>query len=269
MNHNSSNSSGEIGNTKQISPSIHWCFTLNNYTINDISNIISIDSSIVPQYVFQEEVGESGTPHLQGYLRFKTKKRPKSVFSSDNLRGIHWEKCRNIQKSIDYCMKSDSRKGKQYFRGITRPYKLIIDNFYKWEEEIISILNNDPDDRSIHWFWESIGCKGKTTFAKWIFLNYENVIVLSGKGADMKNGIVEYQKKNSKLPKIVLINVPRSNIDFLSYTGLEEIKDMFFFSGKYEGGMICGENPHVIVFANEEPCSSKMSEDRFRIYNID
>jgi len=84
----------------------------------------------------------------------------------------------------------------------------------------------------------------------------------------MKNGIVTYNDTNKCLPKIVLINVPRSSLDFVSYTGLEEIKDMFFYSGKYEGGMVCGASPHVIIFANEEPDYNKMSSDRFKVRRI-
>ena len=109
------------------------------------------------------------------------------------------------------------------------------------------------------------GCRGKTTLQKYIYTHYKKCIVLSGKASDMKNGIIEYEKKNNILPEIVLINVPRSSKDYISYTGIEEIKDMFFYSGKYEGGMVCGANPHVICFANDEPEREKMSADRWRI----
>lgn len=165
-------------------------------------------------------------------------------------------------------MKAETRKGEIFTRNIDLPYNLMIDSFYDWQNDIVNILNQKPNDRNIYWFYEENGCAGKTTFAKWIFLNYDDVIVLSGKGSDMKNGIIKYKENTHKLPKIVLINVPRSNVDFLSYTGLEEIKDMFFFSGKYEGGMVCGPNPHVIVFANSEPNYDKMSLDRFIVNNI-
>ena len=99
---NSSNSSTinlTNGNTKrQISPAKHWCFTHNNYTQQDIEKLCS---SIVPvKYVFQEETGTEGTKHLQGYVEFKKKIRPKSLGWSDQ---IHWEKCRNIKASIAYC----------------------------------------------------------------------------------------------------------------------------------------------------------------------
>ncbi len=269
IKNSSTSSKGKLGNTKQISPSKHWCFTLNNYKQTDLEYLINIDITIVPRYIFQEEIApKTGTPHIQGYLMFKTKKRPLSVFK--NLKGAHFEKCRSVMWSIEYCQKGETRKPgtTPYARGIKTPYVIKIDKMTEWEESIINLLNEKPNDRTINWFWEDQGCTGKTTFAKWIFINYDDVVVLSGKGSDMKNGIVMYEQKNHKLPRVVIINVPRCNIDFLSYTGIEEVKDMFFFSGKYEGGMVCGENPHMLIFANQPPKMDKISLDRWNIVEI-
>lgn len=76
---NSSNSSKGLGNTipvppKQISPAKRWCFVLNHWKEEEFNAI----SSIVPEYcnfcIIGSEIGELGTPHLQGYLEFKTKR---------------------------------------------------------------------------------------------------------------------------------------------------------------------------------------------------
>lgn len=265
MKNNVPTCSGDIGNTSSISPSKNWCFTLNNYSNDDILEFTCSNLSVVSKYVFQEEKGENGTPHLQGYLQFTNKKRPFSVFKNKR---IHWEKTRSVEHSIAYCSKIETRVGKIYTRGIDMPYEIHLKKFYNWELEIIELLKKNPDDRKINWYWEENGCAGKTTFSKWIYLNYPNTVVLSGKASDMKNAIVMYKEKNKQLPKIVIINIPRSNIQFVSYNGIEQIKDMFFFSGKYEGGMICGENPHVLVFANEEPDYDNLSTDRWHVVNI-
>lgn len=275
MSESSSNSSVETGNTssvstsvkKQIPPSKRWCFTLNNYTDEIISSIVPIFESECKIGLFAKEIGNiCGTPHLQGYVEFIRKVRPLSLFEKCCPKLFHFEKCRGTrEENVAYCTKDGDvvwRKGieEKYIHNI---------RLKCWMKNIIKdIIEKEPDKRSVYWFWEPVGGVGKTDFQKYVFTHYDNVCVLSGKGSDMKNAIIEYQKLKLMLPKIVLINIPRCNYDYVSWCGIEEIKDMFFYSGKYEGGMVCGRNPHVIIFANEEPPLEKMSNDRWKVIEI-
>ncbi len=53
------------------------CFTLNNYTDGDL---VAIQASDLYKYgIVGKEVGESGTPHLQGYLQLKKQTRAKAT----------------------------------------------------------------------------------------------------------------------------------------------------------------------------------------------
>ena len=148
MSSNSSNSSDlKSGNTKQISPSLHWCFTLNNYARADIDEFSS--NSSVSAYCFQEEVGEKGTPHLQGYVKFEKKVRPKSIFNDTR---IHWEKCRNIKASIAYCSKEDTRNGELFYKNVVIPKELkLIKPTRDWEIKILNLIKEEPNDRTIMW----------------------------------------------------------------------------------------------------------------------
>lgn len=205
--------------------------------------------------------------HLQGMIWCKAKHRDTEF---KLLKGAHFEALKDIDNVADYCGKEETHDGQ--FRaewGFPEPpFVQEIENFYEWEEHILELFRGSPDDRTIHWFWEPEGCAGKTTFEKYIFTHYDKVVVLSGKASDMKNGVVTYFNTNKYLPRIILINIPRSSTEFVSYTGLEELKDMFFYSGKYEGGMVCGRPPFLLVFANEEPEYSKMSSDRFVVKDL-
>lgn len=248
---------------KQISPSRHWCFTLNNYTKEHIHTISSNSSNY--SYIFQEETGENGTPHLQGYIDFKKKVRPKNIF---DIITIHWEKCRNIKKSIEYCHKLETRTGEIY-SNFYKPLKLIKPSqFYKWQKKIIKKIGEEPDDRHIYWYWEATGGVGKTAFQKYLCATY-NCLMLSGKATDMKFGVVSYIKLNGFAPDIIVINIPRSvDINFLSFTGIEEVKDGLFFSPKYESGMCSYNRPHMFIFSNEKPDKGKLSLDKWRVRRI-
>lgn len=249
---------------KQISPAKRWCFTLNNYTEDEISSIVPILNEHCKKAIFSKEIGESGTPHLQGFLEFITKARPASKFEFTNR--IHWELAKgNDEAQLKYITKENEV---HYSKGFPKPVK-IIEPTYWWQTELVDIVSKDPDDRTIHWYWSENGGVGKTAFCKYLTIKHD-AIALSGKAQDMFHAIISYQEKNDRLPELIVIPLPRSfNCEFLSYTGIESVKDMYFFSGKYEGGQVCGNSPHVIVFANEPPDKSKMSKDRWNIVKID
>lgn len=260
MPENSSNSSTGVGNTKQPPCAVHWVFTWNNYPENFEEMLYS---SKIKSYIYQQETGESGTPHLQGYMRFITKCRPFNLFDTNK---IHWEKCRNVEASIKYCQKGETRTGNVYSSNDLKPIK-VISEFSDWQKKCIDIIKNEPDDRSIYWFYENSGNFGKTKLAKYICTNY-NAITVSGKSADVKCGIALHKKNTGLYPDIVIFDIPRCNINYLSYEALEKVKDGLFFSGKYESGMIIMNCPHVIVFANEEPAYELLSTDRWKVTKL-
>lgn len=277
MSSSSSNSSTELGNTKtnsvQVSPAKGWCFTVHKKTkggqiLSDdiISSISSKIKETCSKALMSHEVGEDGeTPHIQGWLKFKTKKRPMGEFRSI-CSWIHWEKQKGSDNDqVNYISKENT----PFFSlGFPKPVRTINPD-RDWEKEIIEIVKQEPDDRTIYWYWSKEGCIGKTSFCKYLTVHH-GAIALSGKAADMRNGVIEYIKKKGDCPELVCIPIPRSfDSTYLSYEGIENIKDMYFYSGKFEGGMVCGNPPHVFVFSNIEPLEYKMSGDRWVIKNID
>lgn len=53
-----------------VAKSRGWCFTINNWNDWDIVDVEKLKDAC-EYYVYGKEEGESGTPHLQGYCRFK------------------------------------------------------------------------------------------------------------------------------------------------------------------------------------------------------
>ena len=246
---------------KKIAASKRWGLTLNNYSEEEVCAICAIVKTECRFAVIAKETGEKGTPHLQGYFEFKIRKRPIGVFNNKRIRFD--KKTKSRQSNVNYC----SKEVPPFFVWPS-PYMQEIAQLYDWEKDILSILGKPVDDRAIYWYWERIGNTGKTTFLKYIYTRYKDCVILSGKANDMKNGIVTYYNTKLSLPRIVLIDIPRSCAQYVSIPGIEEIKNMFFYSGKYEGGMVCGPPPHVIVMANIPPNIESMSRDRWNIVCI-
>ena len=58
---------------------------------------------VVDYLIFGREIGESGTPHLQGFVSFPSRKRLRQVIQT--LGQCHCSIARYIMKSIEYCKK--------------------------------------------------------------------------------------------------------------------------------------------------------------------
>lgn len=270
------NGSGGSGNTKdppiRINGALHWSWTLNNYTEEEIEDILSIIASgsgavAVDKYLFQTEIGEEcGTPHLQGYFKFKSKARPMETFKNHRFK---WLVTRNPDAWIKYCSKEKTFTGRRWTNiKLPKPLKLINPSqFYPWQKDIIDIIMKEPDDRTIYWFWEEKGGVGKTQFCKYLCAMH-SACIMSGKATDCKHGIVKYHEERKDYPELVIFDIPRCNKDFISFDAIESIKNGLFFSGKYEGCQAVFNCPHVICFANEPPEESKLSLDRWQITYI-
>jgi len=70
-----------------MSRALNWVFTLNNYeALLDPSTWLDC-----VYCVYQEEVGASGTRHLQGYIQFETRKRLSQISACPGLESAHVE----------------------------------------------------------------------------------------------------------------------------------------------------------------------------------
>ena len=206
---------------------------------------------------------------LKGYIELAKKARPHAMGLPKT---VAWEGC--VEE-----VKATLQAKCQLYEALTWgsckrdfPFRQALPNPYPWQAEMLEILRRPVDPRAIWWIHEPAGSTGKTTFLKHICscMQHLKPIVLSGRAGDMMYAIADYERKNQSLPGCVLVNLPRSfDASFLSYPGLESIKDMLFFSGKYKGGMVNGSPPHMAIFANVPPDMTQLSRDRWRIRRIE
>lgn len=246
-------------NTNQISCAKYWCFTLNNWTENEYNMILEQCNSSKFQYSIGKEIcPTTGTPHLQGFIKFKEKIRPKSVFNWTER--ISWRACTGSERSnLNY-----TQKEKNFICNIPR-YKLnkVIteDMLYTWQIDIINIIKTTPDDRTIYWYWEANGCKGKTQFCKYLSLHF-NAIPLEGKKNDILYCAATFDSD------LYVFDIERSLEDYISYAALEKIKNGYYMCAKYESKPIVRDSPHLFCFANFKPDIYKLSNDRWKIIEI-
>lgn len=86
-----------------------WCFTWNNYTEDTCTQMEYLKDNPgecnVRRLIVGKEVGEKGTPHLQGYIGF-TKAMTLGMITKLLGKGGHWEAARGSdQDSEEYCGK--------------------------------------------------------------------------------------------------------------------------------------------------------------------
>ncbi len=103
-----------IGPVKSTIRSRNWAFTFNNHNNENIDTLTQAFSSDpkIYKWRFQEELSKSGTPHLQGTIACRNAVSLNSLKRIDSR--IHWERCRNLAASLNYCKKKDTRHGNLY-----------------------------------------------------------------------------------------------------------------------------------------------------------
>jgi len=245
--------------TKQIAPSKRWLFVLNNWTEEEYSSIVLISKKYCSLIIIGDEVGEQGTPHLQGYFELKDKARPISVFQNKR---IHFIKCKGTRDdNIKYC----SKEKVKYSYGVPKPLKIITE-LRPFQQRIIDIISEEPDDRVINWFWDEDGNIGKTSLLKYCIVHHNALPCIGGKFSDIMNLIFN---NDMDMCSVVMFNIPRANKGCVSYASLEAIKDGLIVNTKYETGHKIFNPPHIIVFANFPPsCEEELSADRWKVVEI-
>lgn len=96
-----------------MSSAKNWCFTLNNYTEDELDQFTALGTELpepILYLVFGKETGSSGTPHLQGYMSLSARKTMASVKGILCDR-VHLEVAKGTpRQAANYCKKDGDYK---------------------------------------------------------------------------------------------------------------------------------------------------------------
>lgn len=92
-----------------------YVFTLNNYTETEVTEIQGGDYSYI---VYGKEVGESGTPHLQGFVRFESAKTMSAIHKLKGWKRTALKPAEKPLSAIDYCKKGEQSHSEWEAEGV-------------------------------------------------------------------------------------------------------------------------------------------------------
>lgn len=259
--------------------------------------------------IFGKEIGKQGTPHLQGFVSFRSRKRLNQVI---NLLGqCHCSIAKYISESIEYCKKEKDyfefgekpkgrgnrsdlssfmnavREGLKDLKEVRNTFPEVYAKYPRFCIEYIKDHEDTPtvQDHPLREWQKNLNEKLKGPID-----SREIIFLVDIKGNSGKSWFFRYyttlHKKNSQiiLPckkqdmafllrndnRVVFFDCPRSKQgEFIQYDFLEEIKNGIVISPKYESMMKTFTCPHVVVAMNEYPNMEMLSADRYHVITLD
>jgi len=266
-------------------------FTYNNYpSVQHVKERLHAFGDTLVYYVIQEEIGAEGTPHIQGIYGLNAQKSISACVKllKDNHFSLRIPDC--IYACIVYCQKEDTRKAGttptiygtlpvKSRKPVARPQDRVLsaerlriiprEKLYLWQSRIVAIAEHEcDDDRTVYWFWEPVGSCGKSVLCKYLVFHHAALYVAGGY-KDIMCALKLYSDTHEGVyPTILILDIPRDSLNYISYQAIEAVKNGLGFAGKYESGGLIFPSMHVFCFANEPPKMEHLSADRWHIEYI-
>lgn len=236
-----------------------WDFTIpkGKMSINDV--ISMFERAKADKYVIGEEVGS-----LTGYEHYQCKGHFRKPYTMNELEKIFGpcHKEPSIVKDFSYCEK----EGKFYrsWQGALAKYHDI--DLRDWQGEVVAELC-EQNEREITVILDRNGNKGKSWLAKHLVVKYNYAYVPA-----MPN-FEDYMFMAMAHPnaKGFIFDIPRadnSQQEKAMWCAMETIKNGYLYDKRYSFQEKWIEPPKMLVFTNDKPPKTMLSEDRWRIFEI-
>lgn len=286
-----------------MSMSRRWCFTLNNFVPDNEDTLKAIPHVYL---VYGKETGESGTPHLQGFIIFKSNKR---LAGLTKIIQAHWSIARTDSVSCsNYCKKdgefhesgelpsnggkrSDLESFKDAIKEGTFDRAMLL-------EEHSDVIAKYPrfvsEYTRLHLPSPTIECH---PFCDWqarlnsiLKLAPDDrsvVFVVDPVGNQGKSWFAKYfcslhpsavymrPGKHADMAfalpdqlRVLFLDCTRKQVEYMPYTFMEELKDGLVMCSKYESCIKKYAAVHVVCLMNQMPDTTALSADRYNIIEI-
>lgn len=238
-----------------------WCYTLNNYTDEEYVELVNANDGVT-YHVIGKEVGEQGTPHLQGCITFQQTKRFNWVKEYISQRA-HIEKANSTNHARAYCKKDgdfiviDNREqGRRTDLdeaiesleegGLKRVKEMHPATFVKYPTGFEKLAASklpprDPNEPpQVYWLWGDTGV-GKT---RWVYQNWRvDEIYMATTEHKWYDGYVQQ-------PVLCLDDFRGSDMKF---NQLLRLCDRYPHQVEFKGGMVHINSGHIIITSNASP----------------
>jgi len=263
---NGNNVSSSVVPDVTINALYKYDFVINNYTETEVCQVISTLRKIAKKGGFGKEVGESGTPHLQGFVSLKRKLRITALTKLEGFERASVRATRNEKALIEYCTKDNC-----FFKiGFPKPLKVITE-LRPFQATIEKMCSEEPDDRTINVLIDTETKIGKTQFTKYMVHKHQAIAFTGGEASDIACQLAQEVENGRDLNDLTIMIFNYGENQRVNKKPLENVKDGLMTSPKYKTSTMCFNSPHIWVFCNEPPESviESKRKDVWKIWKID
>lgn len=199
------------------------------------------------------------------------------LLEEENIADAIWRKT-DIKDALRAFCKKPSDAG-----GIITMYNMKADNIEitdedipsePWHEEFMTNTAERPNrrqKRQVTWYYDKKGGAGKTMLARYLKITEPNKWFVAKDMGTSKDAatVISNALSSGWTSHGIIIDFPRSAENHKRiYSYIEEIKDGFVTTQKYQGATCVFNIPHLIVFANWLPKFYMLSRDRWNVRTL-